>query len=309
MQTFGLVMLIISSSLSIELVALGLSELSRCIGVVPLETLPGGIGFSLVLLSMGRTNSAATLSGSDLAPFVIGFTVILFLLHPLYVVWRRRMGGESISLMISFAIMTCWIQCMSIRTESKSISPEFPNSLRAHQDLYIKIFVILTSIALLSLICHLIRLDGRLAALQLSMSDSRLLTTFGVSSLACQRIVLAISIFLITIGSLLYICLQQNFSFQNSYDIIVPAFAVSLSQTRIRPGSFALIAIFLLAGIECLTRFSAESTIREGHQAILFGGVVLFALIWRIAKFSGRSESIERRWGVWYRRVLGGNSG
>jgi hypothetical protein len=141
------------------------------------------------------------------------------------------------------------------------------------------------------------------------MSDSRLLTTFGVSSLACQRIVLAISIFLITIGSLLYICLQQNFSFQNSYDIIVPAFAVSLSQTRIRPGSFALIAIFLLAGIECLTRFSAESTIREGHQAILFGGVVLFALIWRIAKFSGRSESIERRWGVWYRRVLGGNSG
>jgi hypothetical protein len=234
---------------------------------------------------------------------------MLFFLHPIYVLWRRRMGGESITLMISFAIMTCWIQCMSIRTESKSINPEFPDPLRAHQDLFIKGIVILASIAVLVLVYYLIRLDGRLAAMQLSMSDSRLLTTFGVSSFTCQQIVLAISIFLITIGSLFYICLQQNFSFQSSYDIIVPAFAVSLSQPRIRPGSFALISILLLAGIECLTRLSAESTIREGHQAILFGGVVLFALIWRIAKLSGRFASIERKWGVWCRSVLGESNG
>jgi hypothetical protein len=295
MQAFALSLLIVSSALSLSVVSLGLSAIARCIGVVPLEVLPLGIGFSLGFLSLCGRSSPSTLSGEDVLPLVLCCAVLLFFLHPVYVQWRLRIGGESISLMFSFALMTCWIRAMSIATDSRSFSPNIPEFLRANQSLGLKLITTFVCLVVLATAAHLSTCRGRLAALQLSLGDSRLLSTFGLSSSFCQRVVLALSILFIVVGSMLYICLQQNFSFQNSYDIVVPAFAISLSQTRIRIPPIIAVSIILLAGIEYLTELSAESTIREGHQALLFGFVVVITLIARIASLSGRSELFKRR--------------
>lgn len=304
MQIVGLLILVASCSMSLALVALGLTALNRALGVVPLEILPIGIGFSLALLSFGHGSSTATLRTSSLMPLNLACTATLFLFHPLYVVLRGRLGGQSLTLMISFAMMTCWGQLMSIASESKSIHPRLPECLSDHQSLGLKLTVI--GISLLTLVGtqSLLNFRGSLAALQLSMGDARLLTSFGLSSRNCQRIVLLGAMLLVTLGSLFYICLQENFSLQNSYDIIVPAFAISLAQQRIRLSSIAAISVLLLAGIEWLTRISASSTVREGYQSILFGAVVLVALLCRIATNSGRWGLFERRSGFRVRQMV-----
>jgi len=307
MQVFELVLLIVSSALALSVVSLGLCATDRCIGVVPLEILPLGVGSSLGILSLLGTGSPSTLSGRDILPLAIGCAVLVFFLHPLYVEWRLRLGGESISLMFSFAVMTCWIQAMSISTDSKSINPIIPEFIRSNQSLNLKLIVIVVSLSVLFLAANLSRRHGALAALQLSLGDSRLLATFGLSSASCQRIVLAFSILLIAIGSMLYICLQQNFSIQNSYDIIVPAFAISLSQTRIRIPLIMTVSIILMTGIEYLTKVSAESTIREVHQASLFGLVVVIALVARLARLSGRVDTVKRQCQERFQAVLGGS--
>jgi hypothetical protein len=295
MQALELALLIVSSALSLSLISLGLSAVVRCIGVSPLETLPLGIGVSLGLLALCGSSSPSTLSAWDVLPSALGCAVLLFILHPLYVQWRLRLGGESIALMCSFALMTCWIQVMSICSDSKSINPSIPEFLRAKQSLGVKLIVIVVSLGVCFLAAQLGRHRGRLAALQLSLGDARLLTTFGISSSRYQRSVLAVSIALIVVGSLLYICLQQNFSLQNAYDIVVPAFAISLSQTRVRILTTVTISIVLLTGIELLTRLSAESTIREGHQAALYGAVVVITLVARLARLSGRTDLLRRK--------------
>ena len=303
MQITGLVILVLSCSLSLALVALGLAALNRALGVVPLEILPLGIGFSLALLALGHGSSTATLTTSSLLPLDLACTAALFLLHPLYVILRGRLGGESLTLMISFAMMTCWGQLMSTASESKSVHPRLPEWLSGHQSLGLKLTVIVVSIFTMVCAQFLLKFHGNLAALQLSMGDARLLTSFGITSRACQRIVLLGAMLLVTLGSLLYISLQENFSFQNSYDIVVPAFAISLAQQRIRLSSIAAVSVLLLAGIEWLTRLSASSTMREAYQGVLFGAVVLISLLWRLARKSGRWELFERRSEVRFRQI------
>lgn len=295
MQTVGLLLFILSCSLSLALVALGLTALNRALGVVPLEILPLGIGLSLALLALKHGPSNATLTTSSVLPLDLLGVATLFLFHPLYVILRRRLGGESLSLMISFAIMTCWGQLMSIASESKPIHPGIPEWLKDHQSLDLKLAVIVVATVALIGAHFLLKMRGNMAALQLSMGDGRLLASFGVSSHICQQIVILGTIVVVTLGSLLYISLQQNFSFQNSYDIIVPAFAISLAQPRIRISSIIAVSVLLLGGIEGLTRLSASSTVRGYYQGVLFGAVVLMAVFWRVARQSGRLEALGRR--------------
>ena len=296
MLTLELVLLILGSALALAVVSFGLTAVHRCLGIVPLEILPLGIASSLAALSLYAPISPSTLSGLTLLPCIIGCAVLVVLLQPVYVRWRQRLGGESISLIFSFALMTCWIQIMSAATDSKSVTPHVPELLRVNQSMGLKVTDVCISLVVFILVSRISARRGNLAALQLSLGDSRLLTTFGISSSHCQRIVLGIAALLTLTGSFLYISLQQNFSIQNSYDIIVPSFAISLAQTRIRVGLTVLTSILLLAGIECLTRLSAESTIRECHQALLFGAVVLIALISRVLRVSGRTGRWKRNW-------------
>ena len=185
---------------------------------------------------------------------------------------------------------------MSISTEAKSISLSFPDVLEENDSRMLKIAVLAVALAVLSVLVLTTRRRGRVAALQLSLDDSNLLATFGISARRCQRLVIALSILLVTFGSALYICLQQNFSFQNSFDIIVPAFAISLSQIRLRVSSTILISLVLLSGIEYLTYLSPEATLREGNQAVLFAVIVTSTLAFRRGRASGRFASIERHW-------------
>jgi branched-subunit amino acid ABC-type transport system permease component len=296
MQTMGFLLLLVSSAFSISLVALGLSVVGRCLGVVPLEILPLGIGVSLACIALAGPKSPSTMSALDLLPLLCLCAAALFCMHPLYMEWRKRLGGESITLMFSFAIMSCWNQAMSISTEAKSISLSFPDVLEENDSRMLKIAVLAVALAVLSVLVLTTRRRGRVAALQLSLDDSNLLATFGISARRCQRLVIALSILLVTFGSALYICLQQNFSFQNSFDIIVPAFAISLSQIRLRVSSTILISLVLLSGIEYLTYLSPEATLREGNQAVLFAVIVTSTLAFRRGRASGRFASIERHW-------------
>lgn len=306
MQTLGLLLLfILSCSTSIALIALALVLLNRSLGVIPLEVLPFGIGFSLALLALGN-NPALVRS---LLPLVLACGAALFLSQPIYVALRRRFGGESLTLMLSFAIMTSWKEGMAIATGTSPVHHPFPEWMNAHQSLNLKLIVIVISVLALVGSHLLLNFRGNLAALQLSREDSRLLTSFGISSRKYQRKVLLAAMVLVVLGSLLYIGLQQSFSIEDSYDIIVPAFAISLAQQRVRLVTILCVSILLLAATEILTRFSTASTIRAGHQGILFGAVVLIALLFRLARQSGRWQSFERKSKFVFRRTIGENHG
>ncbi len=291
----ALMLLIFSSALSLSVVALGLTAIGRCLGTVPLEILPFGIGLSLILISQSAATSTATLSGSDLLAPILGCGISVFGLHPFYVRWRLRLGGESMSLMFSFALMTFWLQVLSVASNSKSITPAIPEFLSSKEYLGLKVISIAASLLALTLAGIVGSLRGNLAALQLSLGDSRLLVSFGLRTYTCQLTVLVSGIIFTTVGSLIYICLQQNFSFQNSYDIIIPAFAISLTQTRIRIFHTVISALFLLSGIEFLTRVSSDATTRELHQAVLFGVIVVLVLGRRVLTASGILDLIERK--------------
>ena len=290
-----IVLLVLSSALSLALVSFGLTLIERCIGVIPLEILPLGIAIALEGLSICSTSSPYTLAASNLVLPSLACLALLYMLHPVYVQWRRRLGGESRALMFSFTLMSCWIQLMQIRTDSKAFSLDLPDALRADQSRALKCLVSLVSITLLLAIGWLVNRKGKLAAVQLSRSDSRLLQSFGYSSLTCQRLVLGIALLLIVSGVGLYIALQDNFSVQSSYNIVIPAFAISLSQVRIRVVYTIIVSIVLLTGIEWLTSISSAETVRESHQSVMYGFVVLIALSFRLARTSGWVGIVVRK--------------
>jgi branched-subunit amino acid ABC-type transport system permease component len=162
--------------------------------------------------------------------------------------------------------------------------------------------VILSALVLVGTVLYLRRTRLN-AALQLAKDDYRLLATFGCDSNQVRRHILVIAVVLCTVGASLYVSLQETFAVANSYAVLVPGFAVAISQSRIRVGRLVATGLFLASAGELLTQYTNE-LLRDVHQAVLFSLVVFAGISSRAAYDTGLVLAWRRRLAQLTRRAL-----
>jgi branched-subunit amino acid ABC-type transport system permease component len=284
----------LSTSLGIALVALGLLLVQRSHGIAVLETVPLATGLGLFFLGSLRPDSSSTLYIPTLILPTAGCALAIIVLEPLYVRWRLRVAGESTTLILSFAVMNCCLLAMSISTDSRSVPLGLADSHFIRTTSRLEWMVIaLSAVVLVGTIFYL-RYTRLVAALQLSKDDHRLLATFGRDSKKVRRHVLALAVVLCTVGASLYISLQETFAVSNSYAILVPGFAIAISQSRIRVIRLLAAGFFLVAVGELFTHYTSE-LLRDFHRAVLFSFFVFVGVGSRKAHDTGILLAWRRR--------------
>ena len=270
---------IVSASLSISLLAYGLSLIQRSYGIVVLETLPFAIGCSLFFLDSLRPRSPSTLYAPALILPTLASLISIFVLQKWYSRWRLRVAGEPTALLLSFAIMNVWILYMSKASNGLSVPLGLEDFGIIRTKLRLEAIDI--SLSLLVIIATVLYLGrrGLMAAIKLAKDDHRLLTTFGHDANRVKRRVLYVSIGLCTIGTLLFVSLQDTFAVSNCFAVLIPAFAVAIAQNRIKAIHIAALSLLLGAGVQILTLHTSE-LLRDVHTSLLFcvfvvGGVCI----------------------------------
>ena len=270
----------VSTALSVSIVAFGLVLLDRSQGVVQLEILPLATGLTIVMLSVFHSSSASTLHATTLVlPIFVCILLVVFL-QPLYLRWRLMIAGESTTLLLSFAAMNCCLLGMSIADDARSLPIGLADYRYVETKARLEVIVILLCMVVLVCTKILLHRSTLLPALQLSRDDHRLLSSFGKKPLHTQRIVLLIATVLCVVGTLLFGCLQDRLSINDTYAVLIPAFAIAISQSRIRLRSLVPIAVALIAFESLLTSMSSE-LLRDFYQATLFSLIVLLGVLFR----------------------------
>jgi hypothetical protein len=264
----------VSISLAIALVAFGLMLIQRSHGIAVLETVPLATGLSLFSLGSIRPDSTSTLHTPALILPIVACGLLIRLLQPCYARWRLRVAGESTTLLLSFALMNCCLLGTSIATSARSVPLGLADSSFIRTKFRLELIVVaLSSLALAVTILYL-RQRRLIAALQLSKDDHRLLATFGRDSNQVRRHVLVVATGLCTLGMFLFVSLQETFAVLNSYAVLVPSFAIAISQSRIRVGRLVTAAFLLTAVAQLATQYTSE-LLRDFHPAVLFSLFVL----------------------------------
>jgi hypothetical protein len=275
-----------STSMALSLVAIGLLLLQRCHGVAFLEMVPLASGLALFPLSLGAPFSASTVRPSGLVIPILFCASLLIILQPYYRRWRLRVAGESTTLLLSFASMNCCLLLFSITTKGRAVSVDLADASFIGGKTHLELLVIGLSGVFLTVLPLYLRKTRLIAAMQLAKDDHRLLTTFGRNPITVRAHILLIAMISSAFGVGLYISLQESFSIVNSYSIIVPAFAISISLSRIRVPYVVISMFVLVASRQLLTQFTSES-LRDCHEGMLFSLFVLAAIGSRRATIAG----------------------
>lgn len=282
-----------STAMSLALVAIGLVLVQRSHGIAVLETIPVATGWALFFLSSLRPTSASTLDTSTLILPSIACAVLLAILQPLYAKWRLRVAGEPTALLLSFASMNCCLLAMSIATSNRSISLGLADSYLIKTKFRLEWAVIaLAAVALAGTMLY-VRQRCLMAALQLSKDDHRLLATFGRDSNQVKRHIFIVAILACIAGMLLFASLQETFSVSNSYAVLIPSFAVAISQSRIRVGRLVATALLLVGAERLLTQHTSELLL-DVNRAVLFSLFVLVGITSRRAYQTGITSHWRR---------------
>lgn len=283
-----------STSLAIATVALALFLLQRSNGIPLLEVIPLATGAAILLLSSMRHQSASTVNASTLLIPIGGCAVFAFVLQPMYARWRLRIAGESTTLLLSFASMNFWLLLLSIATSARPAAIGLADSKFVGTKEHLELVVILIAVASLTAIMFYVKRRRLSAALQLAKDDYRLLESFGERAGQVRRHVLVVAAVVCTLGAVLFISLQEHFAVLNSYSILVPAFAISISQSRIRLMRLVAATFVLAACVQLLTQRTSE-LLRDFHQALLFAMFVMAGITARWATNTGTADRLHRR--------------
>jgi hypothetical protein len=283
-----------STALSIALVAFGLLLVQRSYGLALLEIIPLATGMALFVLSSLHSDSPSVLNASTLLIPIAGCALAIRVLEPCYTRWRLRVAGESSALLISFAVMNCGLLVMSLATSSRSVAIGLADFRLIETKCHLETAVVALCIFAFAAAVQYLRRTRLVAALQLSKDDSRLLATFGRDSVKTRRHVLLLAIILCTAGVMLFISLQETFAVLNCYSILVPSFAIAISQSRIRVGRLVATAFVLTVLRELLTQYTSE-LLRDFHQAVLFSFFVVVGVSLRTAQLTGVTTACQRR--------------
>jgi len=267
-----------STGMAIALVALSLILLQRSQGIVILEIIP--LSTALVLIALGslRKGSASTLDTATLIIPLFACAALVVMFQPLYAKWRLRVAGESTTLLLSFASMNCCLSAMTATTSNRSISLALADSYLVGTKDRLEWAVIATAGVALTGIMLYLRQRRLVAALQLSKDDFRLLQTFGRDPDQVRRHVLAVAIVACTVGMILFVSLQETFSVSNCYAVLIPSFAIAISQNRIRAARLVTASVLLITAEGFLTQHTSE-LLRAVHRAALFSFFILIGVI------------------------------
>lgn len=190
--------------------------------------------------------------------------------------------------------MNCCLLAMSIATSSRSVPLGLADSSLIRTKSHLEVLVVALAALVLAVTVLYLRHKRLIAALQLSKDDHRLLATFGRDSNQVRRHVLVVAVVLCTVGVSLYVSLQETFAVSNSYAVLVPGFAIAISQSRMRVSRLLVTAFFLVAAVELLTQYTTE-LLRDFHQAVLFSFFVFAGVSSRTASDTGIILAWRRR--------------
>ena len=248
----------VSSAGALSVVAFALLVLQRTHGLVVLELFPASLAAGLITFSAAQSNrSPALLTSGDLLLPLAANLIIIAVAARFYQQWRHRVAGESTVLMISFCSMNFVLEAMRTFSEGHSASVGLAQSF-PHGKLGLETSVLAVSTAILISTTVLLKSRGTWAAAQLANRDWRLLLSFGHSAEAARRIILLLAVSLMAVGTVLYISLQESFAIQHSSAILIPAFALSLFQNRIKLPIFLGVAFVALLSEHFLSLWTNE---------------------------------------------------
>jgi hypothetical protein len=279
---------ILSVACAICIIALGFSLLQRSHGVVILETFALGVGVVLFLFSLVLEATPSTLHAGTLVSPLIITGVILALIPRWYATWRMRMAGEPTILILSFSIMNTLLLTMSVLSRGRSVPLSFASTGYVTK-WQLELLLTGLSIGVLAAAVFLLSRHGFMAAVQLSQDDDRFLRTFGRDAIEIKRKVLGVAASLCTIGMFVFIVLQENFAVVQSDVVLVPAFAVAISQQGSRIVRLFLTSV-LLAGAERILVLQSSELLRQFHQGVLFALLVFGSMLLRELSESGLLE-------------------
>jgi len=282
-----------STSLAIATVAIALFLIQRSTGIPLLEIIPFATGVTLLLLSSMHEQSASTIHAASLLVPTIACGASVFFLQPWYARWRLRIAGESATLLLSFALMNVWLLLLSGITDARSTAIPFVDWTFVDSKELLELAVIVMEALFLIGVVSYIRSARLSAASQLAKDDYRLLESFGHRADDVKRHVLLVSAAVCIFGAFLFVALQDNFAVMNSYSILIPAFAISISQTRLNPTRLVMATFVLTACVQVMTQYTSE-LLRDFHQSLLFALFVVAGIISRWVVNLGLAGRLQR---------------
>ncbi len=269
------------SSLSVAFVALGLALSFRATGTFLLEHAVAALIISFVVLISLRGGRSGVSIPTLAAVAIISLLVGECLYH-LYYSWRSVRGGESSSLVTSYAVMNTLALLAERVTQGRSIQTRLELSGVA----------LISCLALSLLIIWWMLRRSRLEAQVKLARDARgLLQSFGVSPRKVIFYTKLVSVALLTFGALGYLLTKENFSISRLELLLIPSFAVVLATVEL---SVLRITIFSAAIVICeysMIYFLGNSVLVKVYQSGLFLVMVALPTL-RTEKKSGIQTTI-----------------